>query len=247
MECKHCGAKLSIEDQYCPFCGYKNEEAAQHTADMNQFKHEFVQTRGRVYGMTNRLGVSFVLVVIIILLAAANALVMFGEVNAYSLVNSLEKKSVAANADKNYNRMSQMEEDGDYTGMYMYYNLHKLWLSDRTNEFNAVTEAADHYDKLFQSLLDLGNPFGSREDADNSLKQCGASIEVIEACLSKKYTINPDCYKNVHMKSIENIGRQMEDLLKAYGRFTEEDLEAVRTASGQSATLILGRRLGLYE
>ena len=37
MKCKYCGYNISLEEEYCPHCGNKNEEAAKHIADMEQY------------------------------------------------------------------------------------------------------------------------------------------------------------------------------------------------------------------
>ena len=48
MKCPYCGSPLGLEDEFCSFCGQRNQFAKKHQADMKHFKKEFSKTQGSV-------------------------------------------------------------------------------------------------------------------------------------------------------------------------------------------------------
>ena len=45
MKCRYCGSNLGIEDEYCPYCGKVNDQAAGHQAVMKDYLNEFERTK----------------------------------------------------------------------------------------------------------------------------------------------------------------------------------------------------------
>ena len=54
MKCKHCGAEIGLEENYCRYCGQPNDQALRHTQDMTNYHRRYAATETAVVSRTKR-------------------------------------------------------------------------------------------------------------------------------------------------------------------------------------------------
>ncbi len=252
MKCKYCGANISIEDEYCPYCGALNEDARQHNEDMRRYRRAFWRTRTQVMDSAGRQSRRHARAITIAALVMLNIVVLCCRGASYDLGYWWEKVQANARADSHYARLAELEADGDYQELEDYYNRYGLYNVDRLREFNAVTYAAQYYSTVYESLMRLTDPqFDDGYTTDGELAERLADnvTYFYDNITSKQISYYQEQFTPVHMAAMEDMEDRIRALLKVHCGLTDQQLDAVRDQemSSQELMILIGRGMKIYE
>lgn len=237
MKCKNCGADLSIENNFCPFCGTENQEFVQHREDMESFKGKFHKTQEDVYTSTKRFTKFSIKIAMIAVLVACNLIFIVMNVRIYDVEYFFERLSVTSSEDKHNEVLGQLEDSQLFYQINGYYYANDLYNLPYTNEYTRVCNASYSYARLYENVMNiaLGNI--------DSYTSESYYVEAIAESLDNIYTIKGEerYYEEANMEEHnESIEKMLEEsllLLHTYLHISEEELatfEEMTPASRQS-------------
>jgi len=243
MVCKHCGSQLSIEDEKCPFCGQVNEAVQKHTREMRHFSGQFQEAKSGVLEHTGRLRRYVPLLVLIAVLAVGNILLIVMLEQSYQIENVLEEWRIAREESSYYNRLSDLETEGDYLTLGIIYTENYLYSNDRLREFAAVAEAGELYGKVQESIGVLAAYQAGRageEACDSALQSLGYNLKrLYEIFDGSAYRYIEEAMRDTHVNSLKEIREKVEAFLKAVCECTETDLEELEGLESQGISSLI--------
>lgn len=245
MKCESCGAALSLEVKFCPYCGKENVAAKKHVSDMAYYQGAFEETKKNVYEKTNKYTHNTVKIAVVAILAIVWVGTLFLVANVYSL------ERVIANA-RNKTNFSEMEaqlweymENEDYYAMacYCYENEIEIYDTD-FEEYRPIIRLVEQYHTVYEYLLDIITP--SEYDMDHLDRNVGYLADYIDyfyQCYNDDWEdMN---YDNAYDMSImqpemDKVEKRLRVLLQAYAGLSEEE-------ASQFAEMTTGQRIMLLE
>lgn len=241
MKCKHCGAEISLEQKFCPYCGAPNDQAQQHASDMEHFRKDYSQTKTDVYTKSKKAsGIAVRVVILAILIVATIGTTIYG-VQYYSFY----RHRISAKSNKNYETyskvMDQYLRDGQYVEFDRFVENHAIrFYSDGPYEaYNRIRMVCSRYSYVFQELIE----FHAEEDPDSMKFYADSMQEEIEEYYSDLY--NNDNLDEDELKSdpyyedICKVTDTLDELLMAELDLSPEDAASLRTLSEARRSVLL--------
>ena len=130
VNCKNCGAPLSLNDAYCPHCGKPNELAKRHIRDMQQFRGEFEETKEEVIRQTRRISAVSVRIALISVMIVLSILCYIFGSNAWSMIRNAGRRNSRANAEEHLARIEEMLQNEEYRDLAAYIEYRPVFISD---------------------------------------------------------------------------------------------------------------------
>ena len=246
MKCPYCGSPLSLEDEYCSFCGQRNELAKKHQTEMNHYKNEFARTQQEVYTKTRRFASLTVPLIIIFILFVLNIGAVIFSMNAWDMGSALLKKKIENKADEHHDNLNAYIQTGDYYGFSSYYNTNSLYMVDKFREYRAAVDVADSYFQIYRSLVDTseyGNYNLNEENISSTVRYMTQNLDSIFN-VEQNYSYNSELYfSDNNLKMIHNIQDQTKAILVTYGGLTMDEADELPDLSSGRQKEILERRL----
>ena len=241
MKCPTCGANLQIEDEKCSFCGNPNPFAVKHRQDMKHYHQEFQKTKKEVEQKTNRFTFVTVKVTVIIALIVLTIGVSYLKEEGYYRIEANRiRRDIEKNRQSYDAQMAAYEEEGDWLGLYAFYNAKEFYYdSENFREYMAVYNASFEY----KTILD----YITRGYSDSDYYNAGAVSRWIADCLDRFYGYEQrisysgeyynDSYAPEHMDALARMREDLDAVLMTYCHLTKEELELLpdySTAKKQS-------------
>lgn len=245
MKCPNCGSEMPLEYPFCPYCGAKNQAAAQHAADMEKYRSEFARTKAEVETRTKRYGANLikaaaavVLVILIIITAVINN-------NAWSFRRDLVRKQAEQHYDTVSASLRECLAAGNYaefSAFMDHYGLSYLYDSPFSG-FRRVLQAANLYLDTENAFLSLLKP-DEWEDEESIADGINYRLTDFYECLereenysyldSEEYPEPPEA-----AGAILDMQRKIELLAVTYLGLSAEDAGRLRTMTqGSRAKLV---------
>ncbi|MDO4477423.1 MAG: zinc ribbon domain-containing protein [Lachnospiraceae bacterium] len=249
MKCEQCQAPVTLEDEFCPYCGALNKPARRHIEDMKHFSADYEQTKrkvlGRVAGQSHRYALLITLVVLVVLNIGVFAMqLMSDEIRWWREEQAVKKQAVQLE-----HQMAQLEEVGDYdllNRLYMDKNLYSV--SDRLRAFDAVSDGSYDFTRIRDSFYYLKNPGTGYQDEGDLLETISERTVDFYELLDYEYSdYLAERFEGSHGAALEDLKVKIEAMLKTYGQLTDEDVAGLPDMSSQEILILLGRRMGIYE
>lgn len=253
MKCKQCGSPVTLEDEFCPYCGALNIAARQHIEDMKRFNSDYTSTKSEVLGNVAKQSKRHTRIIILVILIGLNIVLLALQSQVYEIrynINQLGNKSKAASYEA---KMSELEESGKYLEMYYLYNRQDLYdTSDELNSYVTVTEMAYYYNQFKDNVYYITN------DSTKSTVSLGQAIDYAASALygfysyyaSRDESYFKERYSQKHLSAMEDMKEQIEAILTSYCSFTSDDIEKLSNIDDtdkQSLLILIGKRMGIYE
>jgi uncharacterized membrane protein YvbJ len=250
MICKHCGSQLSIEDEKCSFCGLPNEEAKQHIKDMQHYNNEFNTAKGTIAKATGFVRSFLIFIVIAAILAVANVVVLVMNNDVYNRAEAIILEETKANLDTYKKMCEEAYENEDYYTLYHLYYDQRLVEFDDFKDYYAIVSIAYEYLRVYSVSMNLHmyDTVILYSTKDDLLQSLGDSIKSI-------YDQQEQYYRDYNDSNTTQAGREyadhaikkMELFLENYLKLTKEDIALLSEETPLQISMIIGRRMGIYE
>ncbi len=228
MKCESCGAALSLEVAYCPYCGRENSTAKQHVSDMAHYQGEFEKTKKNVYEKTHAYTRNTVKITIVAILAIVWVVLLFLTGNAYDI------HRVINNAENNRNYKEIEAQIWEYLEAEEYYAL-AVFCTERDIQtydtkfegYEPVIRLATQYKHVQEQLMTILAP--SEYMLDSLDSNVGYLADYVEYFYSTYHQDWEEMnYRNQYDMSVmqpelDKMEAQMQVLLQAYVGLTEEE------------------------
>lgn len=249
MECKSCGSPLTLEQEYCPFCGAKNVAAARHIEDMRHYDRAFTQTQQKVLKESKWYSRYLAVMLAIVLAAVANVAVIVISQESYSIQYNMHKWYHQRHGEEVIEMLRDWEKNGDYARMKQYYEEIGFSGLEGAQEFIPVITAYGDMENLKAYLIQISlTPVTENRRQyvyDNGYEIESAAnciMNLYEAFSQKMYTWYDSAYEGIHLENLQKMEETVEMWLKAYFYFTEEDIKALPQMQKYEILSLIDRR-----
>lgn len=252
MKCKQCGTpNITLEDEFCPYCGALNEAARKHIEDMKHFSGRFEETQSQVMENVASMSKFHSEIIVVVILALLNIIVLVCNINKSEIAWWFQDREVKANASSYEKLMSDLEANNDYTLLSKYYNSKSLYIAgDTLAEYSSEADMAYNYDKIISYIYYLNHEDISYYSKDELIEEIANSVSNFYTEFSykdKEHYVERGNFKENHLNAMNNMDSNIKICLQGYCNLTSEDIEEIDGMSKQQLMMLLGRRVGIYE
>ena len=130
VNCKKCGAPLSLNDAFCPYCGEANPEAQEHLKKLQELDEQFESASREVAAEVKYSKKGYGILVILVMFLLANLVIFVMHQMSYGIAERITAGKMPENEIKA--QLDQFLEDGEYIELDLF--MSKFSLSYRDYE-----------------------------------------------------------------------------------------------------------------
>ncbi|MCR5095221.1 MAG: zinc ribbon domain-containing protein [Erysipelotrichaceae bacterium] len=234
VNCKNCGAPLSLGDAFCPHCGTPNPEAQEHLKKLAKLNKDYNKTKNEVISEVKKTKKGYGLLIVLILLMLANLLIIPFYNATYDAANRINASKYSEEQIKA--KMNELLEKGEYEEFYLYYDRYNVRY-DQYRDYNQIAYLADYYSHVCHYLTDY--LYAKESYSDPLLRLCTAMkdyVEDYERTIKREDNEFASPYLN-------DLNEQFNKLIKNCLHYTDEDLEKISTLSSSELVVLTAERM----
>lgn len=244
MKCEFCGAALSLEILYCPYCGKENAAAKQHVNDMAYYQGAFEETKKNVYEKTHAYTHNTVKIAIVAVLAIVWVVLLILMSNSYEINNAIKNAENNRNFKEIEAQIWEYLEDEEYYALSVYCMEMEIRTYDTKFEpYEPVIRLASQYQYIYENLMGIITP--SKYELDYQERDIGYLSDYIEYFYEN---YNRDWeesdYRNLYdmeklQPQMDRMEQSLQVLLRAYAGLTEEEAKQFSSMKNSQRVLLL--------
>lgn len=234
INCKNCGAPLSLGDAYCPHCGTPNPEAQEHLKKLNQLDRRMDAARMEVEEEVQKSRKGYGLLIVLVLLLFANLVFFVLHGAAYEISDKIISESISEEQIRQ--QLDTLMDEGEYIELAMYMDKYSLTYRDY-NEYYSIANLANYYNRALESMTQY--LYASDSYDDPLIRVCSNILDYKEEYDQMKK--REDSEKTLY--HIERLNDEVNGFLKAYLKLTEEDIAGIKDMTGSALVILVNERL----
>lgn len=240
MICENCGAQLSLDKKFCPYCGSVNKAARRHIADMEKYENKFQNTRGQVIKNSKWFSKYMALIISVTILVIVNAILVIGTQSSsiYGLRTAIEKQNRNRHGKEIQEKLNQYMEDGKYLEALYAYKYNDQVIDDDYGKWSTFYTATYQQELILEEIL-----YYCDVCTDNSYEKESAIAglprnlkEFYDAVYQRNW--NREIPEDVQ-PYVDELERQVKYLLCTYFNLSEQEVEAISQAEITEIMVIL--------
>ncbi len=234
VNCKKCGAPLSLDEAYCPYCGEANPEAQEHLKKLQELDKQFISAKQEVAAEVKKSKKGYGILVILVMLLLANLVVFSMHEASYEIADRIIAGRMTESEIKA--QLDQFLEEGEYIELDLFMDKYSLSYRDY-QDYSEIAFLAGFQNDIIEAMtryLYCSDPY-----EDPLVKTCQAIINYEEEYTSLKKRDNSESVR-FHM---EKINTEVNGFLRNYLGFTEEDIAGIKDLKESSLLVLVNERL----
>ena len=235
VNCKNCGAPLSLENAYCSHCGTANLEAQEHLKKLEQLDKDYKKTKFEVINEVKKNKKGYGVLTILIVILLMNLLLIPLHNNSYRIADKIIASS--RNVSEIKKELDSYLQNKDYERFVITYE--KYAVDYRTfEEYNKIYYLADAYLRVKEQV---SNHFFGKELYSDSL---------VRACqYIKEYKDDYDRYNKFDNGNNDfiTLNNEFDLFVKTFLKLKDEDLIDISKLSESEILLLVSERLTYEE
>ena len=246
MKCKCCGANVSLEDEFCPYCGALNEQARKHIRDMKKFSEDYEDTKEEVISNVEKQSRKHANTIAAIVLIVANLLILVCNFNISGIRDFRDTMIVKMHADEYRETLLRLEEDEKFSELNAFYSQNYLFTIDKLKDFYLVSEMAYDYEELMEHSYYLNYECDSyfSENTSETLSRLASDIVgYYDNLESMEYDYYKDMISGTHEAAIKELCHRTEMILKNDLKFTDEEIQSMADMDQLDIALMLQKKV----
>ncbi len=224
MNCKKCGAPLTLTQKFCDNCGAPNEEASKHIEDMERYGRTFYKTKQEVENNSKWFFEYIVPITVLVIALVASAFFMYASNSllAYKIADNKSRNYVKDNEEEVQAELREMLKNGEYQEVLRAsYHDRRLKNDDEYSSWSGFYEVAEDYYLIRDSVIsycdDNVNDTYLKDDAISSITE--SIIDMYH------YTTYNNCEES--KEYINDLINNAESILKVYCNLTDEQISRI--------------------
>lgn len=252
MKCKYCSGPVTMEDEYCPFCGALNEPAREHIEAMKRYNADYNMTKDEVLFNAEKQGKRHSFIITVGILVCLNVLLLFFQSDMYRMEELVTWFDLKLHSAEYHEQMDAYEAAGDYEQLSDFNYAKNLYYSKDFREYDYVIQMSNYIVRIRRSLYYLTNEdvngYRSKNDLLETIADCMEGIyDSMDYMESRDSSYTKDMRTPVHLNTMEKICSEAETLIKGYFDVTEEEIEKMKEMESTETMIFLGKKGGYYE
>lgn len=244
MKCEFCGAALSLEVAYCPYCGKENVAAKKHVSDMAYYQDAFEETQKQVYERTKTYTHIAVKIAVVAVLAVIWIILLIMAGKSYEIRDTFYDLRNHTKHEEIEKQIWDFLEHEEYYALAVYSAEMEINAYEFQNEeYLPLLRLADQYRWVYEYLVKFLTPNEyDLEYLENDIKYLADYIEYFYEAYTRDW--EEQNYENSYDMSIlgpemDKMEQSLRVLLITYLGITEEEAAEIATMStGQRITLM---------
>ena len=238
VNCKNCGAPLTLEDAVCPHCGTPNPEAQEHLKKLAQLDKDYRKARKEVISEVRKTKKGYNLLIILVMLLLANLALIPFHAASYEIAHQILARSMDIQEVKAH--MDELLEEKEYFEFIGFYDRFETNYRD-FEDYYPLYYQANNYSYVARSMSSYLYEKDPYEDP------------LVRACqYVKRYAEDYGYQKKREMsdftkKHMEAINSEYEQYLKTFLKLSEEEISAIEDMSNSELVILATRRLNDEE
>ena len=234
VNCKNCGAPLTLNSAYCPYCGTHNPEAHEHLKKLQQLDAQFENASREVATEVKKSKKGYGILLIIVMLLLANLVVFVLNFASYEIADRIIAGRMSDTRIKA--KLDEFLEAGDYIELDLFMDKFSLSYSDY-EDYHKISYLADYQNRMIDSMTQY--LYGTDNYGDPLVRTCQAIVDYEDdyARLIKRDNSETVLF---HM---EKINTEVNGFLKNYLGLTDEDIAGIKDMNESSLLILVNERL----
>ena len=234
VNCKNCGAPLSLNDAFCSHCGTPNPEAQEHLKKLQALDERFEDASREVAAEVKKSKSGYGILLILVMLLLANLVVFILHGRSYVIAERIIASKMSESEIKN--RLDAFLEAGEYIEMDLF--MRKFSLSYRDYEdYSKISYLADYQNRMIEAMTEY--LYGTDSYGDPLVRTCQAVVDYEEELVRLRKSDNSERVL-FHM---EKLNAEVNGFLKNYLELTEEDIAGLADMNYSSLLILVNERL----
>ena len=204
VNCKNCGAPLSLNDAFCPHCGTPNPEAQEHLRKLEALDDE-VRKSKKGYGV----------LVILVMLLLANLILIPFHMAGYEIAEKIQVSKIGDEEIRK--KLDTFLENGDYAEMYLFTDKYNLPYQNYA-EYNRIAYLGSYYVSLIENVTNY--QYNQDNYSDPLVRACRNIIDFKTEYKQYLRWAEDDSF----LPYAEQLKSDFDAAAKEYLKLTDEDL-----------------------
>jgi len=238
LNCKNCGAPLTLEDAVCPHCGTINEEAREHIEKLAKLNKDYKETRTEVISEVKKTKKGYNLLIILVMLLLANLLLIPFHSASYEIAERINASSL--DKEEIIDQMNEYLDEKEYIRFVEYYDRYEIRYSDIPDHY-PIYYLACEYSQISHYVSDY---YHEKDLYSDPLVRACQSIRDYEEEYDRRSKRDLSDFTLNH---IEKLNTEVELFLKTYLHLQDEDFAKIADMSDSELLILVNERLQYEE
>lgn len=234
VNCKNCGAPLSLNDAFCPHCGTPNPEAQEHLKKLQQLDRRFEDASLEVAAEVKKSRKGYGILIILVMLLLANLVIFVMHEMTYDIAQRVIASKMSESEIKA--RLDEFLEEGEYIELDLF--MRKFSLSYRDYEdYSKISYLASCQNRMIEAMTQY--LYGTDSYGDPLVRTCQAVVDYEYELTMLGKRENSERVL-LHM---EKLNSEVNGFLKNYLGLSDEDIAGIRDMNESSLLILVSERL----
>ena len=234
VNCKNCGAPLSLNDAFCPHCGTPNPEAQEHLKKLQQLDERFESASLEVAAEVKKSRKGYGILIILVMLLLANLVIFV----MHGMTYDIAERVIASKMSESEIRaqLDEFLDEGEYIELELFMDKFSLPYRDY-EDYSRIAYLAEYQSRMIDAMTQY--LYGTDPYGDPLVRTCQTVVDYEEALASLRKRENSERLL-LHM---EKLNDEVNGFLKNYLGLTDEDIAGIRNMSYSSLLILVNERL----
>lgn len=233
VNCKNCGAPLTLNDAFCPYCGTPNPEAQEHLKKLQQLDAQFENASLEVATEVKKSKKGYGILLILVMLLLANLVVFVLHSATYDIADRIIAGKMSDSEIKA--QLDEFLDKGEYIELELFMKKFTLSYKDY-RDYNLIANLAGYQDRMIDAVTQY--LYGTENYSDPLVRICEAVTDYEE-----EYSYLKKSDSETVRFHIEQINTEVNGFLKSYLKLTDEDLAGLKDMNSSSVLILVNERL----
>ena len=234
VNCKKCGAPLSINEAVCPYCGEANPEAQEHLKKLRELDARFESASREVAAEVKKSRKGYGILVVLVMLLLANTVIFGMHRMSYEIAERITAGRMTESEIKAH--LDRLLEEGEYIELDLFMNRFSLSYRDY-EDYSKISYLADCQNRMIEAVTRY--LYGSDFYEDPLVNICRTVTDY-----EREYSslIKRDNSESVRFH-MEKINTEVNGFLRSCLGLTEEDIAGIKDLNESSLLILVNERL----
>ena len=235
VNCKNCGAPLSLNEAYCPHCGTPNPEAQEHLRKLAALDNQFHKAQDEVRDEVKKSRKGYGVLVILVMVLLANLALIPLHMASYEIADRIRLSS-AMTDEEIRTKLDSFLKNEEFAELYLFTNKYDLSYSD-FREYTRTAYLASYYVHFIEDVTNyLYNP---DPYSDPLVRACQEIADFKSEYTNYLRWADED----EDTSYAEQLNRDFDAAVKEYLKLTDEDLKEAENMTSSALLVRVNERL----
>ncbi|MBR4461721.1 MAG: zinc ribbon domain-containing protein [Erysipelotrichaceae bacterium] len=239
VNCKKCGAPLSLDQAKCPYCGEINEEAKEHLEKLAKLDKDYKKTKQEVMTEVKKTKKGYNLLIILVMLLIANMLMIPVWGASYDIAEKIAVSDRPVSEVKE--ELNALLEAKEYPEFVVCYDRNDVNYKDY-REYTGIHSLAYDYCQIIKSYTN--HLYADTDYYTDPLVRVCQSIKDFEDDLESTRRWEDDPFV---LHYLDEIRIEYELYLKSFLHLTDEDIAGLASMNSSAIVVLVNERLNNEE